>query len=306
MRVSPLPEQKEARRHGEITFPLQQYTTCLSPAAPDVFAHWHDEAEFTLIQEGQCTYQIQLERFDVKAGDLVFVPPALLHAISVPKGDMISDTYVFHMHFLGGDNHDVCSIRYLTPLTNQELTPPYILSPGHAAYPEALELYRAIADAWRSQSLGYELVIRSKLLSLIALLLPYSRESAPEAELRMAHSQKIKAALEYISAHYAEDLTISQVASVCYFSEYHFMRFFKRCTGVSCGDYIKSYRLEQAAKRFSSGEQNILDAALGVGFHNLSYFYRAFRAKYGMTPKEFIRQCSDGAKKSAASGETAL
>lgn len=302
MRVSPLPEQKESRRHGEITFPLQQYTTRLSPAAPDVFPHWHDEAEFTLIQEGQCTYQIQLERFDVKAGDLVFVPPALLHAISVPKGDMISDTYVFHMHFLGSDSHDVCAIRYLLPLTRQEVTLPCVISPGHPAYEEALALYHGIADAWRSRSLGYELVIRAKLLSLIALLLPYSPKSAGEAELRMAHSQKIKTALEYISAHYAEDLTISQVAAVCYFSEYHFMRFFKRCTGVSCGDYIKSYRLEQAARRFSAGEQSILDVSLSVGFHNLSYFYRAFRAKYGMTPKDFIRRCCE---KSAASEETA-
>ena len=304
MRVSPLPEQKEPRRHGEITFPLQQYTTRLSSAVPEVFAHWHDEAEFTLIQEGQCTYQIQLERFDVRAGDLVFIPPALLHAISVPEGNMVSDTYVFHMHFLGGGSHDVCAIRYLTPLTDQELTPPYILSPDHKAYPEALSLYRSIAEAWRSQYLGYELVIRAKLLSLIALLLPYSRESTPETELRVAHSQKIKAALEYISAHYAEELTISQVAAVCYFSEYHFMRFFKRCTGVSCGDYIKSYRLEQAARRFSAGEQSILDVALSVGFHNLSYFYRAFRAKYGMTPKDFIRQCGSG-EKSAVSKETA-
>ena len=304
MRVSPLPEQKEARRHGEVTFPLQQYTTCLSSAAPEVFAHWHDEAEFTLIQEGQCTYQIQLERFDVRAGDLVFIPPALLHAISLPEGNMVSDTYVFHMHFLGGGSHDVCAIRYLTPLADQELTPPYILSPDHKAYPEALSLYRSIAEAWRSQYLGYELVIRAKLLSLIALLLPYSRKSTPETELRVAHSQKIKAALEYISAHYAEELTISQVAAVCYFSEYHFMRFFKRCTGVSSGDYIKSYRLEQAAWRFSAGEQSILDVALSVGFHNLSYFYRAFRAKYGMTPKDFNRQCGSG-EKSAVSKETA-
>ena len=61
MRPTPLPEQKEARRHGDAAFPLQQYTTELDAATPAVFAHWHDEAELTLIQEGSCTYQIQLE-----------------------------------------------------------------------------------------------------------------------------------------------------------------------------------------------------------------------------------------------------
>lgn len=287
---SPLPEQKEARRHGEAAFPLQQYTTRLSPAAPHVFAHWHDEAEFTLIRGGSCVYQIQLERYDVQAGDLVFLPPAMLHAIDVPKGSMESDTYVFHMHYLGADSLDVCSLQYLQPMMQQELVPPFLISRNHGAYSEALALFLDIDDAWRKRPPGFELVIRAKLLSLIALLLPYCQKSDQLSALRSEHSQKIKAALEYISAHYAEEISISDVAAACYFSDYHFMRFFKRCTGISCGEYIKSLRLEKAAEQFAAGESAILDVALSVGFHNLSYFYRAFRKKYGMTPKEFIRQ----------------
>lgn len=287
----PLPEQKEARRHGDAAFPLQQYTTELDAATPAVFAHWHDEAELTLIQEGSCTYQIQLEDYAVKAGDLVFLPPAMLHTISIPKGGtMTSDTYVFHMHFLGSDSRDICATRYLLPLTGQELVPPFVISSGHPAYEEALRLYLRIALAWREQTPGYELIIRSKLLEFIAVLLPYCRESAQLSRLNAQHSQKIKTVLEYIAAHYAEDISIADVAAACYFSEYHFMRFFKRCTGVSCGEHIKWLRLEKAAERFSEGETDILEVALSVGFHNLSYFYRAFRKKYGMTPKEFINQ----------------
>ena len=287
----PLPEQKEARRHGEAAFPLQQYTTRLSSAAPTVFAHWHDEAEFTLIQEGSCTYQIQLENYSVKAGDLVFLPPAMLHAISISKGGvMTSDTYVFHMHFLGSDSRDICATQYLLPLTLQELVPPYIISPEHPAYQEAMALYLEISLAWRTRKPGFELLIRAKLLELIAVILPHCRESAQLSRLNAEHSQKIKTALEYIATHYAEEIAIADVAAACYFSEYHFMRFFKRCTGVSCGEHIKQLRLEKAAERFSEGETDILEVALSVGFHNLSYFYRAFRKKYSMTPKEFIHR----------------
>ena len=289
MRPIPLPEQKEARRHGEAAFPLQQYTTALSPAAPDVFPHWHDEAELTLIQEGSCTYQIQLERFEVKAGDLVFIPPALLHGIRAGSA-MTSDTYVFHMHFLGSDSRDICAARYLLPLGKQELVPPYVISPAHPAYQDALALYLRIAAAWREQPPGYELLLRARLLELVAVLLPHCRESTQLSRLNSEHSQKIKTALEYIAAHYSEDIAIADVAAACYFSEYHFMRFFKRCTGVSCGEHIKQLRLEMAAERFAAGERDILEVALSVGFHNLSYFYRAFRKKYGMTPKAFIDQ----------------
>lgn len=284
------PEQKEAKRHGEAVFPVQKYTTRISPETGDVLAHWHNEAEFTLLQKGNCVYQIQLEQYPVQAGDLVFLPPALLHAISAPEGEMISDTYVFHMHFLGADSPDVCATRYLQPLTNQELVPPFILSPGHPVYKEALSVFQEIDQAWQQHKPGYELVVRAKLLSLLALLLPYCKERSQSPELRTEHSQKIKTALEYIAAHYAEEISIADVAAVCYFSEYHFMRFFKRYTGVSCGDYIKSLRLEKAAERFAAGEQGILDVALSVGFHNLSYFYRAFRNKYGVTPREFIQK----------------
>ena len=288
--LPPLPEQKEARHHGEAAFPVQQYTTALSPAVPEVFAHWHDEAELTLIQEGSCTYQIQLEEYPVSAGDLVFIPSALLHAISLPKGaEMVSDTYVFHMHFLGQDARDLCATKYLLPLSTQELSPPYVIHPSHPVYHEALRLYLAIAFAWREKPLGFELVIRAKLLELIALLLPHCRESTRLSQVNSEHSRKIKQALEYIARHYAEDIAIADVAAQCYFSEYHFMRFFKRCTGISCGEHIKTLRLEKAAERFAAGETDILSVALSVGFRNLSYFYRSFRAKYGVTPKEYIK-----------------
>ena len=75
----PAPEQKEHARHGEQLFPLQKYITTLDDLHPSVSAHWHEEAEFTRILSGSGTYQIQLQHYDVAAGDLLFIPPALLH-----------------------------------------------------------------------------------------------------------------------------------------------------------------------------------------------------------------------------------
>ena len=74
-------DQKEKAKHGEQLFPLQRYVTNLSTTYPAVTAHWHEEAEFTLITDGSCTYQIQLCAYSVNAGDLIFVPPLVLHSI---------------------------------------------------------------------------------------------------------------------------------------------------------------------------------------------------------------------------------
>ena len=72
------------------------------------------------------------------------------------------------------------------------------------------------------------------------------------------------------------------------------MRFFKKYIGVSCLEYIKNLRLEKAASRLAQGGQSVLDVSMSCGVSNLSYFYREFKKKYGMTPKQFIgrrRRC---------------
>ena len=208
---------------------------------------------------------------------------------------MLSETYVFHMNFLGANLADICAVKYLTPLTNQTLSLPCLIGKDHPAYPEVLAIFQKISRTYDTMKPGYELLLRSYLLQAIAVLLPYGREITVHSPLETEHTFKLKLVLEYIGEHYAEELTISDLARICYFSEYHFMRFFKKYVGTSCLEYIKNLRLEKAAELFAQGEQSVLDASLSSGFSNLSYFYREFKKKYGMTPKKFIESIPSGA-----------
>uniref|UniRef100_UPI0034A593FD helix-turn-helix transcriptional regulator n=1 Tax=Roseburia hominis TaxID=301301 RepID=UPI0034A593FD len=134
---------------------------------------------------------------------------------------------------------------------------------------------------------GYELLLKADFLRLVALLLPCCSAADEDTRLHMEYTAKLKTVLEYIDAHYTEELSIADLASLCYFSEYHFMRFFKRFMGTSCLNYIKNLRLEKAAELLGQDGLPPLDASLSAGFHNLSYFYREFRKKYGVTPGDF-------------------
>ena len=114
-------EQKENAKHGETTFPVQRYITNLTEPGQVVTTHWHEEAEFTLITRGACLYHIDLVDYEVQEGDLLFIPPLLLHSISAQlKEKATSETYVFHMNFLGGNSADVCSIRYFKPIMDRD------------------------------------------------------------------------------------------------------------------------------------------------------------------------------------------
>ena len=74
----------------------------------------------------------------------------------------------------------------------------------------------------------------------------------------------------------------------------HFIHFFKKYVGMSCIEYINNVRLEQAALQLESNTDTTLDVSLAVGFRNLSYFHRAFKKKYGMTPGKFVQENNAG------------
>lgn len=290
---SPSPEQKENVRHGDAVFPIQRYVTRLTRRQPEVCDHWHEEAELTLIREGSCACQIQLQPTALQAGDLVFLTPALLHSFSVEETDMTSESFVFHMNFLG--TGDVCALRYTGPMTAGELLPPPILRREHPAYEAGLSLFQQLGQLWEQKAPGYELLIKARLLSFLALMLPYCRRNSdPGARNEV---EKIKAVLEFMSAHYGEEIAVADMASVCYFSQYHFMRFFKKHMGISCGAYLKNLRLEKAAECFRRGETAILDVAMANGFRNLSYFYREFQKKYAMTPRQYLLWAEESRQK---------
>ena len=286
-----LPQQKENARHGEADFPVVRYRTTLHATYQDVPTHWHEEAELTLIVRGGSTYTVQLVSEQVKEGDIVFVPPQVLHAVTTGGGEMESDTFVFHMDFLGGRSGDVCNLRYLAPLSAQKLIPPMVIRRDHPAYESLLQVILDMNRTWEQRGVGFELMMKAKLLTALALLMPHCLKDSVELALRAEHAEKIKAALEYMDQNYGEEIAIADVAAACYFSQYHFMRFFKKYMGMSCGEYLKNLRLEKAAKAFSAGKTGIMDVAMDAGFRNLSYFYREFQKKYGYTPKQFIHRC---------------
>ncbi len=282
-------EQKEDAKHGEAFFPVQKYVTMLNSDYPVVTTHWHEEAEFTMITEGRGLYQINLTDYPMEAGDLLFIPPLVLHSFTRNTNlDVNSETYVFHMNFLGGNSTDICSTRYLTPLSNQEFTIPYLIRKDHPAYTSLRKIFGQINSLYSGAAVGYELAMKSLFLQVIFLLLQYSEKNLSSET--GTPSDKLKLVLDYIEVHYAQSLTVSDLAKLCYFSEYHFMRFFKKHMSMTCIEYINNLRLEKSVALFEQGNTSILDVSLSVGFHNLSYFHRAFKKKYHMTPLSFLKQ----------------
>lgn len=84
-----------------------------------------------------------------------------------------------------------------------------------------------------------------------------------------------------------EDLGSSFLAENMSMSSRQFYRKFKELTGNSPSEFIKSYRIEKAARLLEETELSVSDVICEVGIVSRSYFYKEFSYKYGMTPREY-------------------
>mgnify|MGYP002134132949 CR=1 FL=1 len=105
-----------------------------------------------------------------------------------------------------------------------------------------------------------------------------------------ADTQRLKTLLQWLSAHYTEELRVADAAGVCSFSASHFMRWFRQMTGQSFVAFLNEYRLNAAAEALQATDETVLTIASRCGFENLSYFNRAFKAHFGMTPREYRKK----------------
>lgn len=105
--------------------------------------------------------------------------------------------------------------------------------------------------------------------------------------VRDGESRRILKVKEYINEHYAEPLTLGMMANLVGMSPSSFSRFFKQHTARTFSAYLIDIRLGHAARELVDTSQNISEICYACGFNNLSNFNRIFKAKRGVSPREF-------------------
>jgi AraC family transcriptional regulator len=92
-------------------------------------------------------------------------------------------------------------------------------------------------------------------------------------------------ALWFIENHFAQPITLDEIASVAGVSRYHMSRVFAIATGHSIMHYVRGRRLSEAARGLAHGAPDILAIALDAGYNSHEAFTRAFRDQFGLTPE---------------------
>lgn len=286
MDIQEFQKYRENKIHTEDNFPYNTYLCSIPLDFPCVPIHWHDEIELIVIQKGRGTVLVDFNRYLVSAGDIVVVLPGHLHSIDQAFEDSMEyENILFRSDLLFSRTEDICTSAYLRPLITGNLPVDCHIHPGLCYYEEFSHVIQSIDLLCQKRPVGYQLAVKGHLFQLFFLLLSSQTKKAPSKTERKS-LEKIKFIIHYVEEHYSEPITVEQMASLCYYSSSHFMKFFKTHMGVSFIQYLNDYRLTMARRLLATCTYSVLEVAQQTGFENLSYFNRLFKRKYGITPKQ--------------------
>lgn len=98
---------------------------------------------------------------------------------------------------------------------------------------------------------------------------------------------EIERAIRYIREHYAEDLTLADVAGHVGLSENYFSNLFKAETGENMTAYVNRVRIERAQYYLTHTGMKVYEVSEQVGYKNTTYFSRIFKRYTGQSVADF-------------------
>jgi AraC-like DNA-binding protein len=96
-----------------------------------------------------------------------------------------------------------------------------------------------------------------------------------------------RAAEEYLRAHYAQSLSVAEIAAAVGASPAHLHRCFREHAGTSIVAFVHQLRLAQAAELLSTTDLSVLEITHAVGFASQSHLSRLFARHFGCPPGRY-------------------
>lgn len=100
-------------------------------------------------------------------------------------------------------------------------------------------------------------------------------------------NSSIISAIEYIDNNLDKRLTLDQVSSKVYLSDYYFSKLFKRETGLSFSVYLNARKIQKAMILLKESDKSVNDISDSLGFTRLSYFSQTFKKYTGYAPTKY-------------------
>lgn len=283
---------RELAEHGTTAFPIACYQDDFRKM--DVPWHWHEEWEAAVLINGSCVVAAGNRKITLHAGEGFFINSGVLHGCwDTENSGCMFHSLVFHPRLVGGSLDSIFYQGYVQPLADH---PGMDFLPLYPSVTWQNSVLDAVEAAWQicvQEQPGYVFRVRSALSELTVLLhsnMPKLPKIPSAKSLRDA--ERIKQMLGFLHDNFSCDLDIQSIAASASISESECLRCFRSTIGTTPIQYLKQYRIQQAAQLLLDTGEKVSDIASRCGFQDMSYFTRVFRDIKGCVPTQFRKNAS--------------
>ena len=226
-----------------------------------------------LPMKGRAHYRFEGRSVRVQKGDLLFFPKGFEHSGRSDRRDPWQFCYVaFDTTELNpASAHRLYDLRGATSSLNLY---------------EVAALFAEMFHLWTAKRPGYLIRCRSIIMAILYHIIHARSTAVADAPFAPA----IERVLALIQASPERSFPTEELAARAGLSPSYFRMLFKRLTGHAPVQYQNRVRVSRAKDLLISGECNVTEAALHVGFENIYYFSRLFKKVEGVSPSEFLRR----------------
>lgn len=250
--------------------------------------HWHDEVEFSLVRQGALKVSIAGNSRIIRKGQGFYINANILHTMEpvCPDEEVLWDSHMLHPMLLGSHYRSIFDTKYMATILKNRNCELVVFQGGEETEQAVLTLLEQAAEA---QTQEYsEFRTRNIFSDIWLLMMKIVARLEGDAKLpRPVSQERIQTMLAFIHQHYAEKLTLDQIAAAAIISRRECLRCFQSCIQKTPFAYLMDYRIRMAEQLLRTTSEPITQIALQTGFGTSAYFTKTFRQLRGLTPGQY-------------------
>ncbi len=255
------------------------------PMKREVEVHNHGFYEIFFLLKGNISYWMEGEIYHPGEGDMILIDPMTLHRPLISAEEPAYERIVMWIEKSYLDSFSVDGVSLSGCFGRKSSC---LLHPNSSQRAELTEKFGNLVREYYSDEYGATLYADGLFRQIMVELNRMGMKSERPQTTR-GTSTLVSKVVEYIGEHFSEDLSLDNLAERFFVSKYHLSHEFSNNVGTSVYRYITLKRLTMAKNMLMDGDASGT-VCMKCGFKDYTAFFRAFKAEYGIGPREFLRE----------------
>lgn len=251
---------------------------------------WHDALEIFYVLEGKGQYFIENKFYSFEKGSLFIVSNNELHKSQIRPGEYFKVAVIMFDPTLLSltqmeDGFNPLSIFYNHPphFSHQ-------LDTDRETGARLERLISAIQEEYEREG-GFSMRMIASYLQclMVEITRAYREKTLTKGTFRKSVQLKeiVTKSINFVDAHLAEDIRLTQVANEIGVSASYLSSEFKKETGISFVDYLSVKRIQMAKDYLSTTDWSVTDISFQIGYKNVTHFNYVFKKLVGKSPSQY-------------------